>query len=168
MADIMKMGQAPGYLGSWDVDDLPNKEVTLTIDFIQDEAVMVNGQKENCTVVHWTDKSYNPMILNITNKKALYKLYETKDTEKMKGKSVIIGIDKVKAFGDIHDALRIRKRMPAQTSNATAIKCEGCGKNIVASNNMTPEQLAAYTKKKYGRCLCAECATAEAQKAVAE
>lgn len=166
MADIMKMGQNPDYLGSWDIEGLPGKEVTLTIEKIVDEEVVAAGQKEVCTVCHWTDKNFKKMILNVTNKKTLCKLYKTKDTEQMKGKAVVIGIDKVKAFGDIHDALRIRNRMPAKTT-APAQKCDECGKDIAASNNMTSEQVAAYTKKKYGKCLCAVCATA-ASKAVQE
>ena len=78
--DIMRMGQAPGYLGSWDLDDLPNREVTLVIDSIKDESVVTNGQKETCTVIHWTDKNYKPMIINITNKKN-GKLFNKKDLE---------------------------------------------------------------------------------------
>lgn len=167
MADIMKMGQNPDYLGSWDIEDLPGKEVTLTIEKIVDEEVVAAGQKEVCTVCHWTDKSFKKMILNITNKKTLCKLYKTKDTEQLKGKAVVIGIEKVKAFGDIHDALRIRKRMPAKT-DAPAQKCEECGNDIAASNGMTSKQVADYTKKKYGKCLCAVCATAAASKAVQE
>ena len=162
MADIMKMGKNPNYLGSWDLEDVQNHELTLTIENIKDEEVVTNGKSEMCTVCHWTDKTYKPMILNVTNKKTLCKLYKTKDTEKLKGKSVTIGTDKVKAFGDVHDALRIRKRIPAAT-NAKMQKCENCGNDIAASNNMTSEQLAAYTKAKYGKCLCAKCATAAAK-----
>lgn len=166
MANIMKMGQAPGFLGSWDIEGLPGKELTLTIEKIVDEKVAGNGQTEICTVIHWTDKNYSPMIANITNKKALCKLYKTTDTEKLKGKAVTIGVEKVKAFGDVHDALRIRKRIP-QVVNAVLPKCEQCGKDITAHGQMTPDQLAAYTKSKYGKALCSKCAT-EAAKAVAE
>jgi hypothetical protein len=160
--DIMKMGQAPGYLGSWDLLELPNKEVTLTIDKIVDEEVVADGRKEICTVIHWKEKDYLPMIINITNKKAIAKLYNTKDTEKLKGKAVIIGIEKVKAFGDIHDALRIRKRIPPKKT-AVLPKCEQCGKDINGFGNMTPEQMASYTALKYGKPLCSECASALAQ-----
>ena len=160
--DIMKMGQAPGYLGSWDLLELPNKEVTLTIDKIVDEEVIADGRKEICTVIHWKEKDFLPFIANITNKKALAKLYGTKETEKLKGKAVIIGIEKVKAFGDIHDALRIRKRLPAK-KNAVLPKCEQCGKDISGSGSMNPEQVASYTTLKYGKQLCGECATAIAQ-----
>lgn len=161
MADIMLMGKNPNYLGSWDLDELPNREITLTIEKIVDEEVPVNGQKEVNTVCYWTDKLYKPMILNVTNKKTICKLYKTKDTEKLNGKSVIIGIERVKAFGEIYDALRIRLRMPkVKTEDA---KCENCGKVIPASGRMDSQQVAAYTKKKYGKCLCGECATAIAQ-----
>lgn len=158
MPDIMKMGKNPNYLGSWDLDELPNREATLTIEKIQDEDVVTAGQKEKCTVAHWTDKSYKPMILNVTNKKTICKLYKTKDTEKLKGKSVVIGIERVKAFGGIHDALRIRPRIP-QEQSAEKPKCEVCGRDINGTGGMTPEQVAAYTKKKYNRQLCGECAT---------
>lgn len=159
MPDIMKMGKNPNYLGSWDLDELPNREVSLTIKEIVDEEVVTNGKTEVCTACYWTDQAFKPMILNVTNKKTICKLYKTKDTEKLKGKSVIIGIDRVRAFGDTYDALRIRPRTP-QVKNAVLPKCELCGKEIHAAGNMTPEQVAAYTKNKYGKKLCGECATA--------
>lgn len=162
MADIMKMGQNPNYLGSWDIEVLPGKEATLTIEKIVDEEVVADGRKEVCTVCYWTDKNFKKMILNVTNKKALCKLYKTKDTEQLKGKAVVIGIEKVKAFGDIHDALRIKKTLPPKAST-TVLKCENCGKDIASAKNMTSEQIAAYTKEKYGKCLCAVCATATAK-----
>lgn len=162
MSDIMKMGKNPNYLGSWDIEDQPNREVVLTIERIVDEEVITNTQKEVCTVIHWTDKSFKPMIANVTNKKTLCKLYKTKETENLVGKSVAIGIERVKAFGDVHDALRIRKRIPVVKSDNIP-KCEQCGKELAAYGNMTPEQLAAYTKKKYGRVICADCATKGAQ-----
>lgn len=166
MADIMRMGKNPNYLGSWDLDELPNRELTLTIEKIVDEKVVTSGQTEVCTVIYWTDKNFKPMIVNVTNKKTLCKLYKTKDTERLKGKAVVIGTSQVKAFGDIHDALRIRPRIP-QVQNASKPKCANCGKDINGVGSMTPEQTAAYTMKKYGKALCAECAT-EASKGVQE
>lgn len=162
MADIMRMGKNPNYLGSWDLDEMPGREITLTIDRIVDEEVVNNGKKEVCTACYWTDKAFKPMILNVTNKKTICKLYKTKDTDKLRGKAVTIGIDKVKAFGDVYDALRIRPRIPKITT-AAAPKCEQCKRDIAASGNMTAEQVAAYTAKKYGKQLCAECATAIAK-----
>ena len=160
MADIMKMGKNPNYLGSWDLDELPNQEATLTIARIVDEDVVTNGSKERCTVCYWTDTAYKPMILNVTNKKMIAKLYHTKDTEKLVGKAVVIGVEKVKAFGDTHDALRIRKRIPKL---AEPIKCEDCGGIIQASGNMSAEAIIARTKQRYKACLCYSCATKRAE-----
>ena len=159
--DIMKMGKNPNYLGSWDLDELPNREVTLTISKIVDEDVFTNGKSEKCTVCHWTDKAFKPMILNVTNKKTICKMYKTKETEKLKGKAVVIGVEKVKAFGDIYDALRIRAIIPQMT--VAKIKCENCGGDITASGSMQASQVAEYTKAKYGQRLCSRCATAKAQ-----
>jgi len=164
MSDIMKMGKNPNYLGSWDLEELPNREITLTIDRIADEKVLdtVTGNKKVETLCYWTDKSVKPMIMNITNKKTLAKLYKTKDTEKLQGKGVIIGIEKVKAFGDIHDALRIRPRIP-QVQNAVKPKCEQCGGDINAYGKMNAEEVAAYRKNRYGKALCDDCAKAAAE-----
>lgn len=162
MPDIMKMGRNPNYLGSWDLDELPGRELTVVIEKIVDEEVVANGQKETCTVIYWTDAAYKPMIANVTNKKTLCKLYKTKDTEKLKGKAVVIGVDVVKAFGGVHDALRIRQRKPVAASVALP-KCEGCGKEIGAFGSMTAEQVAATRRKRYGKALCEDCARAAAE-----
>lgn len=162
MADIMKMGKNPNYLGAWDLDELPNREVTLTIGKIVDEKVVANGQGELCTVCYWREPGYKPMIWNVTNKKTVAKLYHTKETEKLIGKAVVVGVDQVKAFGDIHDALRIRKRIPKV---AEPIKCDDCGNAIQANNGMTVDSIIARTKHRYKACLCFSCATARAEKA---
>ena len=161
--DIMRMGKNPNYLGSWDLDDQPNREVTLTIDKIVDEKVVAAGNSEICTVSYWTDNTFKPMILNVTNKKTLCKLYKTKDTEKLKGKTVIIGIERVKAFGDVYDALRIRPRIPVAPKQENLPKCESCGKDITAAGNMNPAQVADYRKTRYGKALCNDCAKAAAE-----
>jgi hypothetical protein len=161
MPDIMKMGKNPNYLGSWDLEELPEKEVTLTIAKIVDEDVVTAGTKERCTVCYWTDKAYKPMIWNVTNKKTVARLYHTKDTEQLVGKSLVVGIEKVKAFGDVHDALRIRKRIPKA---AEPVKCEDCGGIIKSEGGMTVEAIVARTKSRYKACLCFSCATARANK----
>lgn len=162
MPDIMKMGKNPNFLGSWDLEELPNKEVTLTIARIVDEDVVTNQSKERCTVCYWAESGWKPMIWNVTNKKTVAKLFHTKDTEQLVGKSVVVGFEKVKAFGDVHDALRIRKRIPKA---AEPIKCEDCGGMVQAGGGMSAEAIVARTKQRYKACLCFSCATARAEKA---
>lgn len=158
--DIMKMGKNPNYLGSWDLDELPNREITLTIEKIVDEKAVANGKEEICTVCYWTDKTFKPMILNVTNKKMICKLYKTKETERLAGKAVVIGVEQVKAFGDVHDALRIRKRIPKVEA---AVKCADCGADIQGAYGKGPEYIAMYTKKQYGVSLCSACASKRAE-----
>lgn len=166
MSDIMLMGKNPDYLGAWDLMDLPNGEIVLTIDRIEDKKVPNGrGQEELCTVCHWREKGYKPMILNVTNKKRIAKLYHTKDTEKLRGKAVQIGTEKVKAFGGVHDALRIQPVIPKQSAPAQAIKCEQCGGAIAPAYGMDAAKMAAYTKQKYGKSICAACATSAAKEA---
>ena len=160
--DIMKMGKNPNYLGSWDLFELPNCEATLTIAKIIDENVVTNGQSELCTVCYWREPGFKPMIWNPTNKKTVAKLYNTKETEKLVGKPVVVGVEQVKAFGTVHDALRIRKRIPKV---AEPIKCEDCGNIIQGNGSMTVETIVARTKQRYKACLCFSCATARAEKA---
>ena len=38
------------------------------------------------------------------------------------------------------------------------IRCEECGRLVSATSKMTIDQLAGYTRKTYGKCLCQACA----------
>jgi hypothetical protein len=60
----------------------------------------------------------------------------------------------VRAFGDTVEALGVRNKLPEDVK----ITCSSCGKQIRPAFGMSASQLAAYTKKKYGKNLCAECA----------
>ena len=167
MPNIMQMGDEARFLGSWDVMD---GEITLTISDFKEEIVEGDkGRKEKKCILYFAEKDRKPMVLNLTNRKMLAKLYHTVNSEKLKGKRITIGTDKVKAFGGIHDALRIRPVVPAQTApkQSDAIKCEQCGKAITAAHGMDADKLAQYTAAKYGKKLCANCA-AEQAKAGAE
>lgn len=163
MANIMQMGDEARFLGSWDVMD---GEITLTIaDFKEETIEGDKGRKEKKCILYFAESGYKPMVCNLTNRKTLAKLYHTVNSEKLKGKRVTIGTDKVKAFGAMHDALRIRPIIPAGAAPAKAemIKCEQCGQAITAAYNMSPDKLAAYTKQKYGKAICAKCAESVAK-----
>ena len=106
------------------------------------------------------------MILNATNMKMIAKVLGSNFVEDWSGRKVWIGTEKVRAFGDVVDALRIRRYAPKQTATAnTDLICEACGKPIQAAYGMSAENVAESTAKKYGKRLCADCATAEAGKA---
>lgn len=150
----------PNYLGAYSIED--GKDLILTIKSVREEKVTgTDGKKDDCVVCYFYE-NVKPMILNSTNLKMIAKLYRTNFIEDWVGKRIQVGIEQVKAFGDIVDALRVRKIIPKEKAEST-IPCADCGDTIQPSNGLTAEELAAYTMKKYGRKLCATCATKAAQ-----
>lgn len=148
----------PDYLGAYSMEE--GQDLILTIDSVTREVVPgPEGKKEECTVLHWKEQQ-KPMILNVTNAKMIERLLKTPYIEQWSGHRVQIGTAKVKAFGEVVDALRVRDFLPA----AGSILCEGCGGQIVGAHGMDAGQLAEYTRQKYGRALCSRCATEAAKK----
>lgn len=148
----------PNFLGAYSLED--GKDLVLTIKTVRQEEVMgADGKKEDCIVCYFSDAD-KPMILNSTNAKMIQKLLGTPFIEEWSGHKIQIGSEKVKAFGDVVEALRVRKFLP----KVTAIKCESCGGDVISALGMSADQLAAYTAKKYKKKLCAGCATEIASK----
>lgn len=152
----------PDYLGAYSLDD--GRDIVATIDHIVQEKVTgADGKSEECVVCYFKG-GVKKMILNATNLKTITEMFGTPFIEDWYGRKIQIGIEKVKAFGKVVDALRVVKPDP----NRVEIRCEACQNIIFRANGMAPEQLSAYTKKKYGACLCAECAKKAAERAKAE
>ena len=150
----------PNYLGAYSIEN--GQDLILTIGKVADEMVIgADGKKEECVVCHFLESNVKPMILNSTNMKQITKLLKTPYIEEWQGHKIQIGTEKVKAFGEVVDALRVRNKLPQTRTDPLPI-CTECNGNISAANGMTPEQVADYTKSKYGKCLCALCATKQA------
>ena len=153
------------YLGAYSLED--GKDIVLTIDYIKVETVTgTDGKKEDLPVCHWKENQKG-MILNSTNMKMIAKVLGSNYIEDWSGKQIQIGIEKVKAFGDLVEALRVRRYAPKQKQAATAsseLICEICGKPIVAAYGMSAIQVAENTKAKYSKTICADCAVKEAEK----
>ncbi len=99
----------PLYIGAYSLQ--PNEERTVEIVKVVKESVKgSDGKSEDCTVAYLKDEK--PMILNSTNCRILSKLYDTPYIDDWKGKTVIIRAEKVKAFGDVVEALRIKPIKP--------------------------------------------------------
>lgn len=150
----------PDYLGSYAL--LPGKDLVAQIKSVGQEEVFnpSSGRKESCTVARFVDSSIKPMVLNVTNCKTIAKLYDTPYIEEWQGKYISIYIAKVKAFGEVVEALRIRTKIPT----IKQIKCENCGSIINGIGNKTAEEIAAMGKRDYGKELCIVCAKIEQAK----
>lgn len=154
----------PNYLGAYSIED--GRDLVLTIKYVREEQVIgADGKKDDCVVAYFYENK--PMILNATNMKTITKLFGTPYIEDWVGRKIQVGIEKVKAFGDIVEALRVRKTIPkdAAEKSKPAIKCSVCGQTIqIVKGFSSPEQLAAYTENKYGSAMCGNCATKTAEK----
>jgi hypothetical protein len=95
----------PDYIGSYDFQ--PNEERIVTIKDVKREMITgADGKKEECTIVYFNE--CKPMILNATNSKSITKLFETPYIEQWVGNSFKLYVTKIKAFGEMVEALRIR------------------------------------------------------------
>lgn len=103
----------PDYLGAYSLDKNGKYEdLVVTIDSVKNEEIVgADGKKEVCIVARM--KGQKPMILNATNCKTLTKLFKSPHIEDWCGKQITLFVSQVKAFGDFHDALRIRPVLPA-------------------------------------------------------
>ena len=155
------------FLSGADLDDGEGGhiEITATIDKATREKVKdQSGEEEDCLVLHFKEK-IKPMILNVTNSKTLDKLVDTSYIEDWAGKRIRIGTEKVKAFGEIHDALRIRSYPP---KSEETVRCADCKGTIKGTGQVSSETIISGTQKTYGVALCFDCAKVRKEKANAE
>lgn len=148
------------FLGGVDLDDGKggHTDVVLAIDHARSETVKdQNGTDGTCLVLHFSDKKVKPMILNVTNSKMLEKLLKSSYVEDWKGHRIQIGTEKVRAFGETHDALRIRNFLPKAETTQNHV-CENCKNAIKGTEQVKLETLIAGTMKAYGQELCFTCA----------
>lgn len=141
------------FLGSHDLyENGKYKEVVLTISKVVEDDVMDTKTNKSIkkTTIHFVEKNVKPMILNSTNKLAISKVSGTPEMEKWKNVKITIYVqEKIKAFGELHDALRIHKIAPR--NSVAKEMCEVCG-------NEMDQKIFFQTKNAYGTGICsAEC-----------
>jgi hypothetical protein len=102
----------PNYIGAHDLQ--PGQELVITIDTVSKERIKgADGKEEDCVIARLKNtKTGKPFILNKTNMKIISNVLDTPYIEEWSGKSIIIYSAKVKAFGEIVDALRVKNVRP--------------------------------------------------------
>jgi len=96
------------FLGSWDLDEIKNKEIAVTIeDVIKEDVFNVQENDKHSVPVLKFRGAKKGMALNKTNAQRLEKLYGP-DIENWKGKKIILCVERIKAFGDLTDAVRVK------------------------------------------------------------
>jgi hypothetical protein len=101
----------PDYLGAYSLMDGELHELNVTILNVQNKSITgSDGKQEEVTIA--TLKDQKPMILNVTNQKAIAKALGTPYIEQWYGKVVTLYVAKIRAFGENVEALRIRDKAP--------------------------------------------------------
>jgi FKBP-type peptidyl-prolyl cis-trans isomerase 2 len=133
----------PDYLGSWDLADQDGnfKNRILTIKGVEKKMVHDGkGGQEECVTVAFHESK--PMVMNSTNLKTIWKSLDTPYIEDWVGKKIELTVQKVKAFGEVHDALRVVKTSLELTPKHP--KWNGA-KEAIKAGTVTIEQI----KKQY-------------------
>lgn len=159
-----KLVSDPKYLSEADFMAMP--EFAVTISATTNEKVQNASGKADKTVLHFVE-NVKPMVLNVINSKAISKVAKTPLVEKWKGVRIQIYFDpKVKFAGDVVGGVRVRPFSPtssAGTVDGKPVPCQKCGSNIKPFGKKSTEEMVAYTKEKYGKAMCSDCATKAAQ-----
>lgn len=140
------------YLGSWDVPE--GEDLILTVDHCERNEVQNERGSEKKLVMYFKETGYKPMILNTVNSEAISEAYGSKRVEDWEGKKIAITTEKVKAFGSMKDALRIRPYKP----KVTEAFCEECGAEIERHGDYSINKIVMMTEARYGKKLCWNCA----------
>ena len=107
------------FTGAYELQ--PGETKTLTIKSTGHAEVMnQQGKKESCFVAYFEGSNQKPMVLNKTNCKTIGKLYGD-FVENWNGKQITIRSEKVKAFGELVDALRVVPMIPKKVDIAKII-----------------------------------------------
>lgn len=160
------------YLGAEDID--PGTEPILTIKALYYGMATLSNGKEEKEIIEFAEnsvpgiKNVRPMIVNATARKTLRKLYKGTSADQLEGKLIKLYVIPEGArnpkTGEKVDCIRIKPEIPKALAKPSEQICSECGQVLKAFGQMSAEQLAAYTQKKYGKCLCADCAKGAADK----
>lgn len=151
----------PDYIGAYAFQ--PGEKKVVTIASVSREMITgTEGKKSEETVVRFRENE-KPMILNVTNAKQISKHAGSPFIEQWQGVRIILGVEKVKAFGDVVEAVRVQKEKAPQPEQAIP-PCADCGGEIKPEGGASVKSIVAAGLKRYGVALCMECALKRAEK----
>lgn len=149
------------FLGGWSFE---NGDETLTIESVAEEEMYdaETGGKKKGLVAHFREKDL-PMVLNVTNCETISEVTGSDKIADWIGKKIIVGTSKIKAFGKVHDAIRVRSTIPDEEIYI----CDECGKEIQTAARKQPSELVEISLRNCGRKLCLACMQKEKERMAA-
>ena len=149
-----KIVSDPDYLGEADFNE--GEEKIVTIDKVVSGVKIKSAEGTSEKAVVYFREGIKPMILNVARSKAIERVTGSRFVDDWSGAVIQLYIeDGIKAFGDVVSAVRVRPRKPVMRQ---AVKCSECGHDILGAMGKGADYIATYTAKKFGACLCYECA----------
>ncbi len=133
----------PDYLGSYALD--PDNDLIVTITGVKTEMVKnADGREEECVVLQLKDQK--PMVLNATNGKTVTKVLESPYIEDWVGQSIQLYIARVKAFGEVVEAIRVRPMRPKiEKRKLNAEEFEKVFAAVKSGRLTKPDAIARYS-----------------------
>jgi len=99
----------PNYLGEWDFED--GKDMIVQVKDTKVEVIQNAQGKEEKPVMYF-ENGVKPLILNVTNMKAIEKATGSAYMDEWVGKKLQLYITLVAAFGETTKAVRVREFAP--------------------------------------------------------
>lgn len=97
------------FLGAVDVEEMGVNEISLTIDKVLYKEETVRGKKDWFRIAYFKQKGIKPMILNVTNSKAIKRVVNSKYLEHWENVDIVIYVKEgVRMGSEITEALRIK------------------------------------------------------------
>jgi hypothetical protein len=93
--------------------DLQGRTVTLTIKELRVEEMLNHGNEKERKPVLYFERATKGLVLNRTNAMAIVTLYGD-ESDDWVGQRISIYPTRVKAFGAMQDAIRVKEEIPAQ------------------------------------------------------
>lgn len=112
----------PNYIGAYELMGVTTELVVKIKEVKKEKVKSADGKEKDCVVAYLENQK--PMILNSTNCKTITKIYNTPLIQDWSGKSIILYVAKIKAFGEEVDALRVRPTAPKTLPELTPDKKE--------------------------------------------
>ena len=131
------------YIGGWTFED---GDKTFTIRDVVPQ--MVRNEKNQteeeklCVLFKETDK---PMVLNSTNNDTITKVIGSGLFDDWIGQRIVIGTEKIRAFGDRFDAVRVRPVKPQEVKPASEAQLNRIGE-LIANGEVKLSGLLNYYK----------------------
>ena len=161
-------------------EELPkNSDLIVTIANIVQEAVLnpKNNKTSNKTTVYFTD-GVKPMVANKTNLTAIYRATGVETVGEAIGHKIALYFDPTVRFGgNTTGGIRVSSYSPGTPEyerdcakrdemygRQKPIICTGCGKVIHGAGGKTASEVAAWSKKEFGKTLCLACMKKEKEK----